>query len=201
VEDKLNEIRGGEFSSNHLSNVYFDRHLYQPLLAESDKVLISPSGLNEGERLFVEHLKQFYLDNPSLFDGKEVFLLRNLPKRGVGFYENSSFFPDFIIWVKSGEKQNLIFVDPHGTTHMYYGLEDEKILLAQRIKDIEMSLHQIPGGEHLYLDSFIISVSRYQDVKGLFNNKPKNILEEKHLLFQHDDSHYMDKIFHVIENT
>ncbi len=201
VKDKLNEIRGGDFSGNYISNVYFDRHLYQPLLVESAKVSISPSGLNDGEKLFVEDLKRFYLNNPSLFDGKEVFLLRNLPKRGVGFYENSSFFPDFIIWVKSGEKQNLIFVDPHGTTHMYPGLEDEKILLAERIKDIEMSLHKISGGEHLYLDSFIISVSPYQEVKGRFGDKPKDILEKKHLLFQHDDSHYIDKIFRVIENT
>jgi len=198
VEDKLDEIRGGNFSSNYIKNVYFDRHIYQPLLADSDQVLISPSGLNEGEQLFVMHLKQFILDNSSLFKGKEVFLLRNLPRHGVGFYDAGQFFPDFIIWVKSDKCQNLIFVDPHSMTHAFLGLEDEKIKLARSIKDIERAIQKKPGFENIFLDSFIVSVSYYRDVKGIFNNKPRITLEENHILFQKDDSEYIHKIFYDV---
>lgn len=200
VKDKIDEIRDGEYTSNYISNIYLDRHIYQPLLAESS-ISISPTGLNEGERKFIEDLRSYFASNQELFTGKDVFVLRNLPRKGVGFYETSHFYPDFMIWVKSDDSQHLIFVDPHGATHMYHGLEDEKLLLTERIKDVQTSLQAMPGGENFYLDSFIVSVTRYNDVKGLFKNKPKDILAEKHLLFQHDDSDYIAKIFNVLENT
>jgi len=122
-------------------NISFDRHLYQPLLAKqninSSQLSIQPQGLNDGERQFVWDLKK-YLELHSLtFADKKVFLLRNLPRRGVGFFETSYFYPDFIIWIKAEDKQNLIFVDPKGLVLNYSGLFDEKIRLHQRIKDFE----------------------------------------------------------------
>ena len=53
-----------------LSAVWFDRHLYQPLLAlEGGLVEISPAPLNRGERRFVEDLKTYCDGNPAAFEG------------------------------------------------------------------------------------------------------------------------------------
>ena len=84
-------------------NMSFDRHLYQPLLAKqninSNQLSIQPQGLNDGEKQFVWDLKKYLELNADLFMDKKVFLLRNLPKRGIGFFETSYFYPDFIIWI------------------------------------------------------------------------------------------------------
>src|SRR5262249_17848447 len=99
-----------------LPNVHFDRHLYQPLLVQKGgRVKTAPPGLNDSEQRFVEDLKAYCLSKPAALHGKELFLLRNLSRgQGVGFFENSGFYPDFILWIMTGRKQRLIFVEPHG---------------------------------------------------------------------------------------
>jgi len=213
VEEKLEEFRRGEYSPNLrgtldqrtcLTNVYFERHLYQPLLSEPKCeaiVEVTPSGLNEGEKKFIEDLREYFRTHQEYFNGKEIYILRNLPRRGVGFYENTYFYPDFIIWVKDDTCQYLIFVDPHGAAHMYGGLQDEKVLLAQHIKKVEDTLRNTLHGRRVFLHSFIVSVSRYDEVRHIFNNKPMKLLEKKNILFQKDDPHYIAKIFRVLENT
>ena len=43
------------------------------------------------------------------------FLLRNLTRgKGVGFFDSSGFYPDFILWVKGKDGQRIVFIDPHG---------------------------------------------------------------------------------------
>jgi hypothetical protein len=32
----------------------------------------------------------------------------------VSFYDTSDFYPDFILWVKDGDRQRVVFVEPHG---------------------------------------------------------------------------------------
>jgi len=202
VEQKLDELREKEFTRNHLSNVYFDRHIYQPLLSESSRVVIQPAPLNEGERMFLEDLKNYYKNNKSVFDGKEIFVLRNLPKRGVGFYENTQFFPDFMIWVKSdNSEEKLIFVDPHGLSHMFEGLKHEKVTLWKRLGEIEDNINRKYPDSEITLDSFIVSVSPYNKVRSIFDNKPRKKLEDNHILFQKDDSDYISKIFNFLSNN
>ena len=65
---------------------------------------MSPPGLNPGERKFVEDLRRYWSEEQDdMPDDIEVFLLRNQGRGvGAGFFENSSFYPDFILWIKSG---------------------------------------------------------------------------------------------------
>jgi len=201
IEEKLELVRKGDFSSAHIKNVYFDRHLYQPLFADPKPIFITPPGLNDGEQCFVKDLKEFLLNNSALFDGKELFLLRNLSKRGIGFSASNWYYPDFIIWVKAKNKQNLIFVEPHSLAWTERPWEDEKILLAQNIKHIEEQLNKKLRNLALVLDAFMLSVTNYEDVKENFKNESREKLEQKHVLFQRDDPNYIDKIFRVVENT
>jgi len=68
-----------------LPRVYFDKHLYVPILLQSKNIdKISPAGLVEG----------------------------------VGFQlQWSSFYPDFIMWLKNGKRQIIVFIDPKGLEH------------------------------------------------------------------------------------
>ena len=194
IDRKMEELLSGNLSSPYLQNIYFKRHIYQPLLSRSGKgnVKISPDGLNEGERRFIEHLKKFVESNPPELNNKDIFVLRNRARKGVGFYETQGFYPDFIIWVKEGNFQRIIFADPHGMAHMYAGKDKEKVGLSKRIKRIENAL-KARGYDNLALDSYIISVSRYS--RALFGMDRKKLESEHHILFQVDDPDYLRKMF------
>lgn len=181
-----------------IANVSFKRHLYQPLLAKgnvnSSQLSIQPQGLNDGEKQFVWDLKKYIELHADIFRDKKVFLLRNLPRRGIGFFETSYFYPDFIIWIKTEEKQNIIFVDPKGLVMNYLGLYEEKIRLHQRIKDFEKKISEKNRNARVVLDSFIVSITRYEDVKASLGRIQRSEIEDyEGILFQ-EDRNYIEKI-------
>jgi hypothetical protein len=196
VSQKIDDLWNGTENNTYLKNVHFSRHLYQPLLAKvnSQNIKISPTGLNQGEEKFIEDLKKFLNENSEKLKDKELFVLRNLPRKGVGFYETYGFFPDFIIWLKKNEKQRIIFVEPHGLTHGWSERDKSKEELSDEIKKIEERIQKNNDYKNVFLDSYIISVSPYEEVKGIFENKSREILEEKHILFQKDDPEYISKM-------
>lgn len=176
-------------SSKFVTNVYLDTHLFQPLLAKtekgSEKILISPAGLNEGEEKFVKHLYNFVKDqeNASFFKENKLFLLRNIPKKGIGFYQGISwFYPDFILWIKNAktEAQRLIFVDPKGLTWVN-GFDDPKIRLCHDIKEFEKELRKKSGKNDLILDSYILSLKSRLEIA--FESALPEKFDSEHILF------------------
>jgi len=170
---------------NTFKNAYFKGHLYQPLLAKQEgaSMVTIPTGLNKGETTFVEDLKNYLTTN--LIEA-EIYLLRNLTRsRGVGFYEAHSFYPDFIMWIKKGQKQTIIFIDPKGLTHM--SLDDPKLKLHEYLREqIEPEI----GNPDIKLDAFVISVTPFRDL-AIRNRTPLSIdyfEQNKHILFQSTDA-------------
>lgn len=186
--------------------VHLDNHLYTPLIIwkqKKEKIKSTPIKLNKGETDFVEHLKNFLNKEKNLFKDKELFLLRNLAKRGIGFFLSSGFYPDFILWVKCENKQHMVFIDPKGIRNCR-DFNDEKIQLCTTvIKEIESKIYEDFSKNDknidLQLDAFIVSVSRYDDIKRIFGNgnHTKEEFEKHNILFQEDDK-YIKKIFKKI---
>jgi len=80
--------------------VHLDNHLYTPLIIwqeRKEKIKSIPVKLNKGETKFVEHLREFFNRNKNLLGSIDIFLLRNLSRKGIGFFISSGFYPDFII--------------------------------------------------------------------------------------------------------
>ena len=178
------------FEFNGLKAIWFERHLYQPLLylEGSSAVVVSPVPLNKGERRFVEDLKAFCDTHPDDFRNRELYLLRNLSRgRGVGFFEAGNVHPDFIIWQVTGEKQKITFVDPKGIRNI--GLKDPKIGFYQTIKEIEKRL----GDPNIVLESYIISNTPPHVMEKLWG-KSKLEMENMHIIFQNDDTSYIVNI-------
>jgi len=179
-------------SEDHeLPNIYFDRHVYQPLLVKdkSENITTSPVGLNKGEKQFVEDLRE-YINNISesneLSDYK-VYLLRNAERKGVGFFEAGNFYPDFIMWIIKDSTQHIIFIDPHGVVQsaINEGVErNPKIELYKTIKDIQNRI----GDESVILDSFILSTTTEHELMGILESQDSEMdredLKNRHLIFQ-----------------
>jgi len=168
-----------------LPRIYFDNHLYVPILLQSKKISkISPAGLVESEQKFVLGLREYLRKNKDKFSDLEVYLLRNYPKRGVGFFNLSGFYPDFIMWIKNGKRQTIVFVDPKGLEHTK-GLDDEKIKLRRDIKELQQKL----GKESVKLESFILSDTSHANlIKGRTKPPSKEEYEQHHVLFLDDDA-------------
>ncbi|BBL63940.1 type III restriction endonuclease subunit R [Methanosarcina mazei] len=205
LETLKEDFMRGNTDNVYLTNVYFDRHIYQPLIAkklrDSSKYSIHPNGLNSGEVQFIEDLKTYLDSNPEVFKDTKLFVLRNLPKLGVKFFDTVSFFPDFIIWLKNGDNsQHLLFVDPKGLIHTN-GFNDEKIKLCHSIKDTEAEINtklQKQGStQQVKLDSFIVSVTSKRELEPVFRVKLDSKYEMNHILFQ-EDRNYIEQMFDSI---
>ncbi len=178
-----------------LPRIHFDRHLYQPLLVDNDgKFKISPPGLNPGERKFVEDLKRYWSEEQdNMPDDVEVFLLRNQGRgAGVGFFENSGFYPDFILWVKSDDCQRIVFIEPHGMIHENAYAHDDKTRLHERLPDLAREISQRSGVSDVQLDSFIISQTEYSDLKKRYDSGDWGLddFAMRHILFPKRDDQY-----------
>ena len=184
LQDLHKEIESADVH-DHRSGVFtalsWDRHLYVPILAATGSaVQIRPAGLNDGERRFVEELRQFCTDHASDLQGWSIYLLRNRSRgKGVGFFEEGGFFPDFLLWVNTEALQHLSFIDPHGLMHAR-GDEDRKIRFAERVKKHEDRL----GRSDVRLDSFVFSQTPYQAISWWGHTQ--EALEASHVLFPQD---------------
>ena len=157
------------------NRVHFDRHLYLPLLVEDlgeePVVKYSPPGLNVGERHFVEQLRAYVQtkEGQSLLEEYEceLFLLRNQVRgRGVGFLVNDEqFFPDFILWLKGANCQDIVFADPHGLVIGSNLDVNPKVQFFRTIKDYERKLNQQAGRGEIALHSYIVSQTSFKDLR------------------------------------
>ncbi|MFQ5456284.1 MAG: DEAD/DEAH box helicase family protein [Nitrospirota bacterium] len=189
-----NDFKDFEYSS--LQSFSFNRHLYKPLIhIKNSEIKVIPVALNDGENRFVADLKQYYESNTEFFQCKELYLLRNLGRgRGVGFFQAHNFYPDFIMWIVLNGKQYISFIDPHGI-RLAKGLDDPKIRFHKEIKTLERQI----GDQDVILNSFIISVTDFQQVKWWDKKYKKEDFEKHHVLFQKDNnSDYIRKMFSVL---
>lgn len=174
-----------------LPRIYFDKHLYVPILLQSKKISrMSPVGLVESEKEFVIGLRDYLRRDEDKFSGFEIYLLRNYPTTGIGFFNLSGFYPDFIMWVKDSKKQRMVFIDPKGLEHTK-GLDDQKIKLKDDIKELERQL----SIDNVVLESFILSKTSYRKLVGGRTAPPsKDEYINQHVLFL-DESDWVERLF------
>ncbi len=170
-----------------IPTIHFDKHLYTPLVIYDKRkefIKSEPAKLNDGETEFVRMLREYIRQNQ--IKDKEIFLLRNLSRRGIGFFQNSGFYPDFIMWIKENNKQSIVFIDPKGIRNLG-NFNDEKIQLHKNIKEIEREINK--KNPDIKLESWILSVSKYEDIKKSFEDgkTQKEEFEKNHILFINDD--------------
>ena len=168
IHDKQYQIR---LSGEYIIPAYYSKHLYQPLLSKpkKDEITIKPTGLNKGETQFVRDLELYLNQNP--VPDKDVYLLRNLTRgRGVGFFEENSFYPDFILWLKDQQKQKIVFIDPKGIVR--HTLKDPKLTLHEHLQaEVQPNITK-PG---VTLDAYILSVTPFNTFYDRVRKRPEKL--------------------------
>lgn len=177
------KLKDLEFGNLHA--IAFDRHLYEPLICiNSELVDVRPVSLNPGERDFVLDLRWFHENKRPFFKDRELYLLRNRSRgKGIGFFEAGNFYPDFILWLVTGGRQYVSFVDPKGIRNLQ-GQDDPKISFHATIKDLETRL----SDPKVILNSFILSVTPYQSPGWWHSQLTEAQFNDRHVFFRKPDT-------------
>jgi hypothetical protein len=194
VKDELSDEKLNDdinFNSFYLIN--FSKHLYKPLIYFSpgklNTIKILPMQLVDSEKAFVEDLRRYYEMNNEFFKDKELFLLRNLSRKGISFFEANNFYPDFILWILYNNKQYVSFIDPKGLRQVN-GFENAKIKFCKEIKNIQQRIND----DELILNSFIVTQTTFNEIKHWQGGDKKENFEAHNVYFQKEDKEYIKKI-------
>ena len=170
-------------------------HLYKPLVyvgkGYKEKLQVSPIPLDISEKQFLDDLIKYIGTKPNILDGKEVYVLRNQSKKGLGFFtDGNNFYPDFILWIVDGDRQIIKFIDPKGIRNSK-GINDPKIQFYKLLKEkIEPQVKDA----NIELDSYIISNTSYLDVNWKENMDIEDF-NKNHVYFQKENAEdYIEKI-------
>ena len=159
LHELASNIRQGYCHPLKLGVIMAGVHAYQPLLyaGEECKVSVRPVALNENEKTVVERLVELAESSDPCLQGKELYLIRNLTRgRGVSFFDDFGYYPDFIVWLNSADRQHVIFLDPKGLGR-YGSRERRKVELHRNIKDIEDRIQKTDP--NLRLRAYVLSVT------------------------------------------
>lgn len=186
-----------------LPRLYMDEHLYAPILMDeaeelrpgprglfSGTVRSVPKGLVRSEVAFIRDLRSAWtaVTGDPDWAGYSLHLLRNLPKRGVGFFATAGFYPDFMLWLKSGEAQVLAFVEPHGMVVW----DPIKVGLLADIRRMQLDVPLL---------AYIVTSTEPRSVGAIGGQQHKEAwLRERHILFQ-DGTGYVDTILKELRDT
>ena len=110
-------LREGPIHHLKLGVVMADAHAYKPLLCATGKgdVTVQPVPLDGNEKRVVMSLAKLAEDRNTCLGGRELFLIRNLTRgRGMSFFDDCAYYPDFIVWLKDRDNQYVVFLDPKG---------------------------------------------------------------------------------------
>ena len=157
-------VQENYFRDLKLGVIMADIHAYQPLLyAGSDcQVTVRPVALNENEKKVVERLKELAEGRDPCLQDRELYLIRNLTRgRGVSFFDDSGYYPDFIVWLKDKHCQHVVFLDPKGLGR-YGSRERKKVQLHHDIHEIEKRVQNTDPD--LRLSAYVLSVTPSQKI-------------------------------------
>lgn len=197
IKEKLKKGEVPTYNAHNVELFNFANHLYQPLIhiAKGElNVTVKPTSLNKHERQFCDDLQAWITrEKDGFLAGKELYLLRNQSRgKGISFFAEGGFYPDFIIWLIEGKRQHIFFVDPHGLRHAR-AFKDAKIAFHKEIKEIERQRLKDPN---VTLDSWVISPTRLSEIEHWSDKNAPEEFSKNHVVFMYDDREdYLKKIF------
>jgi hypothetical protein len=206
VED-MDALLDERKEGNILPRIVIENSVFVPLLLEKEGISISPLGLNDGEKRFLEGLRDYLDKNQEILDKYHIVLLRNEAREGVGFMLDwGEFYPDFILWLreKNGNRIYIVFVEPKGLKMLGDVLINEKVrFLSEGLKETFKKQYE---NWQVEVKGFILSTTPYEELRrgqAIEESISKEEYEEKNILFLEDrdkNRDWAEKFFERVLN-
>ena len=199
--ENMNSLLDEQKERDILPRIVIDNSVFVPLLLEKEGISISPPGLNEGEKKFLEGLRDYLNENREILDDYHIVLLRNEAMEGVGFMLDwGEFYPDFILWLreKNGNRIYIVFIEPKGLKMLGDVLNNDKIKFLS--EELSKTLRKEYENWQVEVKGFILSTTPYEELRrgqASEKSKSKNEYEEKNILFL-GDKDWADKFFEKV---
>ena len=142
-----------------IGTVALPAHAYSPLLYARDErvVTVQPVPLDANEKRVVEQMALLATGADASLRGRELFLIRNETRgRGVSFFDDFGYYPDFIAWLKDDTGQHVLFLDPKGLGR-FGGRERRKVQLHRSISEVERQVRRTDP--NLRLHAYVLSTT------------------------------------------
>jgi len=174
-----------ESTGEPLPRLYWDKSLYNPVLAIggkewSENVAVQPPPLGKNEKLLLEDIQKFWRDNRDKKPHRdyEVYVLRNLPGRGIGLFSRSGFYPDFIVWLKHRKTGavHVRFLDPHGLHHDGLQGTEPKFDALRKLSDF--SERGDFRSKRISLDGYVLTSTKPEHIPDLKDRKWADVERE-----------------------
>ncbi len=183
------ELKEGPYDHAGFGVLMRKEHAYQPLLHDPDErkvdISVQPVLLNDAEKRVVKTLTDLKKGDPPL-RGWELSLIRNQSRgRGVSFFDDHSYYPDFIVWLVKGEQQHILFLDPKGLSR-FDSDEKKKVGLHAEIKNVEARIRR--NDPTIRLHAYVISVTPPGEIGSDEKRSSKNEWEDRGVYFLEDAS-------------
>ena len=195
VRDLAENLQVGHYPYLSLSVLKIDAHAYYPLLHADKgcKVTIQPVALDRNEKTVVQALGKLAEDLDPCLRGRELYLIRHLSRgRGVSFFDDYTYYPDFIVWLIDDDSQHVVFLDPKGLVR-YGPKERRKVRLHADIKQVQERVQA--SDPDLHLHAYVLSVTPPDRIGDEL--RPQEAWEQQGVYFL-DEPHCLKRI---IENV
>jgi hypothetical protein len=176
-----------------LPRLHIEKHLYSPLLLDPEscgvkELKVSPPGLLENEKKLLEGIYEYWASHrmDEAVKDLEIYLLRNLPKVGVGFFRESGFYPEFILWIlnRSTAAVHVRFLESHGMHHD--GLFGANLSKIESLKELStLSKRADFKKSRMTLDGFILTSTKKSEIPGA-QDKSWDELRQDYCLLSED---------------
>ncbi len=190
-----------------ISALFPSFHAYIPILYADrnvgEKVKAIPVLLNDGEARLLRYLRDLLQaeegDERKFFSDRKIYLMRNQSRgRGISFFDDYAFYPDFILWMVKDNRQDILFIDPKGMV-FYDDRTHSKVELHRNIKETEAKIRKTHAG--VFLHSYIWSVSDYRSINALGRNRSRQDWEAKGVYFAAEKEKGLFRLLrHATEN-
>ena len=199
VRDFVQRIQEREYEDHglRLGAIRESAHAYKPLLYKTrdGDVTVQPVPLDKNEKQVVKTLAGLAKEGAACLQGRELYLIRNLSRgRGVSFFDDHSYYPDFIVWLANGASQHILFLDPKGLVR--FGPDERrKVRLHKDIVEVEERVRE--DDPALRLHAYIISVTPPEQIGD--EPRPQDEWEKQGVYFLQDNDWAQRMLNHAVE--
>jgi len=126
IEEELKELKSSKFFPKLLECKIIKEHFYIPILYKENSQIFMHIIKNESEIKFLQDLENYLKKEKNKLKLFDKWMFSKIEEKvddiKIPYFDTKEshykyFYPDFVFWLKKGNKKYIIFIDPKGVEH------------------------------------------------------------------------------------